>query len=57
MHHLLHQLGRAMLALRLLALQLGVDLLVPLGESPPQFLGHPFDGAVAPPVGLLPAHP
>jgi hypothetical protein len=54
MHHLLHQLGRAVLAVGLLAFQLGADLLVALGEPPPQLLGHPLDGAVAPPIRRLP---
>jgi hypothetical protein len=54
--HVLHQPPSALLAvLALQALQLGGDLLVPLGERPHEVLGHPLDGAVAPAVRLTPA--
>jgi hypothetical protein len=55
MRHVLHQPARARLAvLALQAVQLGGDLLMPLGERLDQPLGHPLDGAVAPPIRLTP---
>ena len=55
MRHELDEPGGARLALLAFqALQLGADLLVPLGEGAHQFLGHPDDRAVAPAVRLAP---
>jgi hypothetical protein len=52
MHHLLHQLRRATLALLgLLTLQLRADLLMPLRQGAAQLLRHPRNAAVAPQSG------
>ena len=58
MRHVLDELAGARLAfLAFQPLQLGGDLLVPLGERPHQLLGHAHDGLVAPPVRLPPFDP